>query len=99
MARKTVPPLPALQRVLSQLGQNIYLARKRRKLTATQLAERSGMTRPTLKAIESGDPGVTLGAYANVLMSLGLEKDLETIAQDDLFGRKLHDVELIHGKK
>lgn len=103
MGRKTTLPLPSLHRQLAALGENIRLARLRRKLSASQVAERAGMTRPTLRAIERGDAGVTLGSYANVLLSLGLEKDLGLIARDDIFGRKLQDAALTvrnaNGKK
>ena len=94
MPGKMTSPLPALQRLLESRGENIRLARLRRKFTASLVAERAGMSRPTLSAIERGDPAVTLGSYANVLFCLGLEKDLALIAKDDSLGRKLQDANL-----
>jgi transcriptional regulator with XRE-family HTH domain len=94
MSRTTRPPLPAVARILGELGENIRLARLRRRLSASLVAERAGMTRPTLRAIERGEPGVTLGSYANVLHCLGLEKDLAVVGRDDELGRKLQDAGL-----
>lgn len=94
MARTSSPPLPRVGRMLAELGQNIRLARTRRKLPAVLVAQRSGMSRPTLRAIERGDPGVTLGAVANVLNALGLVDDLGAVARADELGRQIEDAKL-----
>jgi transcriptional regulator with XRE-family HTH domain len=94
MPRKSASPHPAVRRLLKELGENIRLARLRRGFSMELVAERAGMSRPTLRAVESGEPGVTLGSYANVLHSLGLHEDLALIARDDELGRKLQDAEL-----
>lgn len=99
MGKRTTPTLPALTKLLAALGENIRLARLRRKLPTTLVAERAGMSRQTLYDIERGDPTVALGAYANVLLCLGLEKDLESIARDDVLGRQLSDAELVIKKR
>lgn len=96
MSKKTAPLSPTLEDVLKELGENIKLARLRRKITTTMLAERAGMTRTTLRKVENGDSGVTLGAYASVLFCLGLEKDILLIGKDDPLGRRLQDAELTH---
>lgn len=95
MAKKKQILFPKHQLILEQLGENIKLARKRRKLTAEQLAERAGIVRMTLYQIEKGNPGVAIGAYFNVLRVLGLQNDFLKLASDDEFGRKLQDLELL----
>ena len=91
--------LPALIKTLGVLGENIKLARLRRKLTAEQVAERAGISRSTLWQIEKGQPGVSLGLYAQTLFVLGLEKDLLSVAKDDEFGRKLQDADILTKKR
>lgn len=87
--------LPKFQAILEQMGENIKLARKRRKLTAVQVAERAGVARSTLYLIEKGDTSVAMGAYFNVLRVLGLQDDFLKLAADDVFGRKLQDLDLL----
>ena len=72
MKSKRVVVFPRYQKIWDQLGENIKLARKRRKLTAIQLAERAAIERVTLRKIELGDPSVSMGAYFNVLKALNL---------------------------
>lgn len=99
MPRKTAPLPPTLKDILKTLGENMKLARLRRKITTVMLSERAGMNRVTLRKVENGEGGVTLGAYASVLFSLGLEKDLLLIGQDDPLGRKLQDADLTLSKE
>ena len=53
--------LPRLSKILSEMGENIKLARLRRKLAARQVAERAGIGRTTLVEIEKGSPSASLG--------------------------------------
>jgi len=87
--------LPKAQKTTSILGDNIKLARLRRKYSMQQVAERANISRPTLVSIEKGNPNVSIGAYIKVLFVLGLEKDILNIAKDDELGRKLQDAKLI----
>jgi transcriptional regulator with XRE-family HTH domain len=90
--------LPSAGKILSGLGENIKLARKRRRLSLLQVAERAGIARSTLGLIEKGAPGVSMSAYLQVLFVLGLEKDLLNVAANDPLGRKLQDAGLLSGK-
>ncbi|MBS9783678.1 MAG: transcriptional regulator [Pasteurella sp.] len=97
MLKKTKSPVlyPKYQQVLSQLGENITLAIKRRKLTQTLISERTGLSRLTVRKIQKGDPTVAIGYYVMVLGVLGLEGDFKQVSQDDKLGRKLQDIELL----
>jgi len=86
---------PKHQEIMECFGENIKLARKRRKLTTVQVSERADINRTTLYQIEKGNPKVSIGAYFNVLRVLGLQDDFLKLAADDEFGRKLQDLELL----
>ena len=91
--------LPRLAKILEELGEDIKLARLRRKLSAEQVAERAGISRSTLWQIEKGMPNVSMGYYAQVLFVLGLEKNLSCMVADDTLGRKLQDAEILIKKR
>lgn len=86
---------PKHQKLLEALGDQIKLARKRRKLTTIQVSERASIDRTTLYQIEKGNPSVSMGAYFNVLRVLNLQDDILKLAADDEFGRRLQDIELL----
>ena len=99
MNRAKYPLLPRLTKILEGLGEDIKLARLRRRLSAVQVAERAGISRATLWQIEQGLPNVSMGYYAQVLFVLGLEKNLSIMAADDELGRKLQDAEILVKKR
>jgi transcriptional regulator with XRE-family HTH domain len=94
MAKKIAALLPPLERRLARLGGRIRTARLRRHLSAKLVAERAGMSLMTLRSVERGSMGVTVGAYASVLHILGLDSDLDAVAAADQLGRELQDAAL-----
>ncbi len=86
---------PSKRKILDRLGENITLAMKRRRITQDLMHRRTMISKPTLRKIMKGDPTVSLGHYVMVLGVLGLAEDLIHVAEDDVFGRKLQDIELL----
>ena len=85
--------------ILATLGENIKLARLRRKLSIRSMAERAGIATSTLGNMENGSPSVSLGSYFQVLSVLRLEEDLLLIADKDPFGRQIQDAGLVVKKR
>lgn len=97
---KTAPAiLPKNLKILKVLGEQIQLARLRRKFSAEQVAERAGISRKTVYNIEQGIPTVAIGSYLQVLFVLGLEQDLSIVAAADPLGRKLQDAGITVAKR
>ncbi|KAA3651993.1 MAG: XRE family transcriptional regulator [Bacteroidetes bacterium] len=95
MNSKQALVLPKYQKIFNEIGENIKLARKRRKLSIMQVAERAGIHRATLSRVEKGDVSVAIGIYFNVFKVLNLQDDFKALAKNDAFGRKLQDLELL----
>jgi len=76
------------------LGENLRLARLRRRLSAAKVAERAGISRNTLHVLETGSGNTSITTLFQVLLVLGLENDFSTLARDDELGRRLEDAKL-----
>lgn len=95
MNKRGVTVSPKTAETLEQMGEQIKLARLRRRLSTELVAERAGISRATLWNVEKGSPSVAIGIYAAVLHALGnMDNDFLLVAKDDEFGRTLQDLEL-----
>lgn len=81
------------RRALVKLGQDITVARKKRRISTASMAERAFTSRATLHKIERGDPTVSVGVYATVLSILGLVENLGNVAErsQDLLGLDIEE--------
>jgi len=91
--------LPKERKILTTLGENLKLARRRRKLTSEQVAERANISRSTLWHVEKGSDHISIGIFLQVFSVLGLADDFKQLASDDSLGRKLQDAKLITKKR
>ena len=95
MNKRGVTVSPKTVQILEQMGEQIKLARLRRRLSAKLVSERAGISRATLWNVEKGSPSVAIGIYAAVLHALGnMDSDFLLVAKDDELGRTLQDLEL-----
>ena len=96
MAKRTMgTKLPRkLEQKMQIVGEQIKLARLRRNLSVTQVAERATCSPLTVSRIEKGVPTVAIGIYLRVLYALQLDDDILSLAKDDELGRALQDMNL-----
>jgi len=85
---------PKAKKALMILGDNLRLARRRRKITAQMMAERANVSVMTLRSLERGSPHVSMGNYMAVIGSLGFQDDIAAVAVNDALGRDLQDAAL-----
>lgn len=74
---------PEVTTSLARMGENLALARVRRKESQSQWAQRIGISVPTLIRMERGDPGVSAGIYATALWMMGRSAALGELADPD----------------
>jgi transcriptional regulator with XRE-family HTH domain len=74
---------PAASQALKKLGENLAIARVRRRETQRAWARRLGVSIPTLIRLERGDPGVGLGIMATALWMLGRVQALPDLADPE----------------
>ncbi len=95
MSKKIPKIFPKERQILEAFGERIRLARKRRKISTETAAVRANVSRMTLSRAEKGSPKVSMGTYFRILAVLHLEEDINKLASDDVFGRRLQDLELM----
>jgi transcriptional regulator with XRE-family HTH domain len=76
-AQQALPStLPTL---LAELGAGIAIARKRRRMTLKQMAQRMMVSLDTVQRLEKGGSGVSIGIVATALWVLGLQDRLKEL--------------------
>ncbi len=71
---------PAAEQALRSLGENLAIARVRRRESQRTWATRLGVSVPTLIRMERGDPGVGAGIYVTALWLIGTVQRLPDLA-------------------
>jgi hypothetical protein len=71
---------PPVSGALRELGENLAIARVRRKEPQRAWAKRLGISVPTLIRMEHGDPGVSMGIYATALWLVGRVQSIKDAA-------------------
>lgn len=81
------------------VGEQLRMARLRRKLTMEQVAERAQCSRLTIARLEKGNPAVSIGVLVRVLFALQLSEDILAIAKNDELGHIIQDIEVKNKKR
>lgn len=68
---------------IRELGMNLRVARKRRRMLQGDLAQKAGVGEKTIRRLEKGDEGVSVGNVLSVLWALGLLQTARALANPD----------------
>ena len=85
-------PLPfEVMQVARELGMNVRIARKRRRMLQGELAQKAGVGEKTIRRLEKGEDGVSMGNVLSVLWALGLLPTAKALAnpEQDEHGKTL----------
>lgn len=87
---------PTVRKKLISVGNNISIARRKRKQNQADFSKRCRFSVSTLKSIEAGDPSVGFGLYAMALHMLGLASELDLIGapERDEMGNLINEANL-----
>jgi len=78
------PNLPfEVTKVTHELGMNVRIARKRRRMLQDELAQKAGVGEKTIRRLEKGDDGVSVGNVLSVLWALGLLPTARALANPE----------------
>jgi transcriptional regulator with XRE-family HTH domain len=93
MATRHTPSILA-KRHIRKIGEDLRIARLRRRLPMEVVANRALVSRNTLARVEKGDPAVSFGIYASVMQALNLIERLPDLAAEDQVGVEMANEQL-----
>jgi len=89
---ETKSPLPfEVTQVARELGMHVRIARKRRRMLQSELAQKAGVGEKTIRRLEKGEDGVSMGNVLSALWALGLLPTARALAnpETDVHGKTL----------
>lgn len=93
MAKRAVELTPEAAEAIAILGQQIRRGRVRKGWTVASLAERVGVSPPTISAIEAGSAGASIGNVLNAAVTVGVR--LFGAERDELIALRRRGEEII----
>lgn len=72
------------RQLLLQLGERLKRLRKQQGSSSVAMAQRVGISRTTLGAVEAGDPAPSIGTYLRVMSALGVSGELALLGSGAL---------------